>query len=425
MSAEPARASASELVDHYFRHEYGRLVATLSRKFGFQRLNAVEDAVQNALLTALTAWALKGLPDDPSGWLYRVAHNQIIDALRREGAGQRAHERAEAPRSDSEAAPPRFDGELPDDQLRMLFVCCHDGIPAESQLVLALKTLCGFSTNEIALRLFTSEDNVHKRLSRARERLRELAPDLDTPTELASLQTRIDGVHRVLYLLFTEGYHSAHTDHPVRRELCEEAVRLCTLLVEHPVGDTPVTRALLALMYLHMARLSGRVDSAGQLLLLEEQDRTKWDAGLAEQGARWLRLASEGDVFTRYHAEAAIAAEHCFAPSFEQTRWHEIADLYAMLEQIAPSPLHTLNRAIACAQALGPQAGLEILSSMRPPSWLSGYYLWDATFGELHRRAGDLDRATEHLERALQAAPTEAERVLLRKRLAACSTAAK
>jgi RNA polymerase sigma factor (sigma-70 family) len=420
MQAEPARHGPRELVEHFFRHEYGRLVSTLSRKFGFQRIAAIEDAVQSALLTALTAWALKGLPDEPSAWVYRVAHNQMIDGVRRESAGQRAQERAEAPGERVEALDPRFEQELPDDQLRMLFVCCHEGIPAESQLVLALKTLCGFSTGEIALRLFTSEVNVHKRLSRARERMRELAPDLDAPSELASLQSRIDGVQRVLYLLFNEGYHSAHSDQPVRRELCEEAIRLCRLLVEHPVGDTPASRALLALMYLHAARLGGRLDSAGQLRLLAEQDRTQWDAVLAAEGARWLRLAAEGDVFSRYHAEAAIAAEHCFAPSFGQTRWLEIADLYAMLEKLAPSPLHTLNRAIALAEARGPRAGLSLLQSVRPPSWLAGYYLWDATFGELHRRAGELDRAREHLTRALAAAPTEAERTLLRKRLAGC-----
>jgi RNA polymerase sigma factor (sigma-70 family) len=426
MPAEPARSRPSELVEHYFRHEYGRLVSTLSRRFGFQRISLVEDAVQSALLTALTAWALKGLPDDPSGWLYRVARNQLIDAMRRESAGQRAHEREQtlAPLTVPGADDPRFDSELPDDQLRMLFVCCHEGIPPESQLVLALKTLCGFSTSEIALRLFTSEDNVHKRLSRARERLRELAPDLAVPAPLTALQSRIDGVHRVLYLLFNEGYHSSHADQLVRRELCEEAIRLCTLLVQHAVGDTAATRALLAMMYLHSARLAGRVDSAGQLLLLAEQDRSQWDKGLAQEGARWLGLACQGDEFSRYHAEAAIAAEHCFAPSFEQTRWHEIVDLYAMLEKLAPSPLFTLNRAIACAEADGPRAGLALLESVRPPSWLAGFYLWDATFGELHMRNGEPARAREYLVRALEAAPTEAERTLLRRRLAACIEAA-
>jgi RNA polymerase sigma-70 factor (ECF subfamily) len=224
-----------------------------------------------------------------------------------------------------------------DDMLRMLFVCCDEAIPWESRLVLALKTLCGFSTAEIALRLFTSEANVHKRLGRARDRLRQAPPNVDAP--LGTLRSRLPDVYAVLYLLFNEGYLSAHDQHAIRRELCDEAVRLTTLLAEHPVGAVPETFALLALMHLHVARLGSRVDAMGGLLLLEEQDRSLWDRERIQLGAEWLARSAVGDVFSRFHAEAGIAAEHCFAPSFQATRWNVIADLYAMLERIAPSPL--------------------------------------------------------------------------------------
>jgi RNA polymerase sigma-70 factor (ECF subfamily) len=284
-------------------------------------------------------------------------------------------------------------------------------------LVLALKTLCGFSTAEIALRLFTTEANVHKRLSRARDRLREAPPDVETPP-LEKLRSRLPSVHAVLYLLFNEGYLSAHAEQAIVRELCDEAIRLTTLLAEHPVGAVPETFALLALMHFHAARLDARLDGMGGMLLLEEQDRGLWDRERMRLGAEWLTRAASGDVFSQFHAEAGIAAEHCFAPSFRQTRWKEIADLYSMLERIAPSPLHTLNRAVAVAEWQGPEAGLAVLQGLVPPAWLFGSYLWDAVLGDLFRRAGNLEIAQQHTERALGSAPTEAVRQLLRRRLA-------
>jgi RNA polymerase sigma factor (sigma-70 family) len=408
---------ASGLVEHFFRHEYGRLVATLTRMFGAHRLALVEDAVQGALETALTPWSLRGPPDDPSAWLYRVAYNKVLDGLRRNASRQRILDRHGDELAGIDEQPPsRFAHEVNDDLLRMLFVCCDEALPPESRVVLALKTLCGLSTSEIALRLFTTEANVYKRVSRAHERLREVAPDGETPP-LDALQTRLPSVHTVIYLLFNEGYLSAHAEDVIRRDLCDEAIRLGTLLAEHPIA-TPETHALLALMFFHSARLATRVDALGGLLPLADQDRSLWDGERIAEGARWLARAAKGDVFSRYHAEAAIAAEHCFAPSFAATRWNEISDFYAMLERIAPSPLYTMNRAIAVAEARGPEAGLSLLEDVTPPGWLSGFYLWDAVLGDLHRRAGHLERARQHIERALERAPSEPERALLRKRLA-------
>lgn len=417
-SGDRGALTTTRLVEHFFRHEYGRLVATLARKAGLRHLSLVEDSVQGALHAALTAWTAHGPPDDPGAWLYRVAFNNLTGELRRTAGRLRILERTVGTVAEGEdpPAPSYFVGEVADDMLRMLFVCCDDAIPRHSRLVLALKTLCGFSVAEIALRLFTTEASVYKRLARARDRLRESPLDLQTPP-FETLRARLPGVQAVLYLLFNEGYLSAHPEQAIRRELCDEAVHLTTLLAEHPVGAVPETFALLALMHLHAARLGARRDGMGGLLLLEEQDRSLWDRERMRQGAQWLERSATGEVFSRFHAEAGIAAEHCFAPSFGQTRWEEIAELYSMLERFAPSPLHMLNRAVAVAEWQGAIAGLAVLQGYVPPAWLVGSYLWDAVLGDLHRRAGNLEIARQHRERALASAPTEAVRELLRRRL--------
>jgi RNA polymerase sigma factor (sigma-70 family) len=391
----------------------------LARRVGVRHIELVEDAVQSTLLAALTAWTEQSLPDDPGAWLYKVAYHRLIQDLRQKSGRLKILERAAGDFSDPAGHPEKhyFPDEIRDDMLRMLFVCCDEDIPWESQLVLALKTLCGFSTAEIALRLFTSEANVHKRLGRARDRLRQAPLDVETP-QLEKLRSRLPSVHGVLYLLFNEGYLSAHAEKAIRRELCEEAVRLAALLAEHPVGAVPESFALLALMHLHVARLGSRVDGMGGLLLLEEQDRSLWDREQIRLGLEWLARSAGGEVFSRFHAEAGIAAEHCLAPSFPQTRWKEIADLYAMLERITPAPLHTLNKAVAVAEWQGPEAGLAVLDGLAPPAWVSGSYLWDAVLGDLHRRAGHSEIARQHRERALGSAPTDAVRELLRRRLA-------
>lgn len=411
--------ATSGLVEHYFRHEYGRLVAQLANKVGVRHVELVEDAVQSALAAALTGWVANGLPRDPSAWLYRVACNQLVGVLRKDAGRLRiltsTHDLDSGEEHPTAAYYP---GEVGDDLLRMLFVCCDDAIPRESRIVLALKTLCGFSTAEIALRLFTTEANVHKRLQRARETLRDSTADLISPP-LDALQARLPSVHEVLYLLFNEGYLSVHAESAIRRDLCVEAIRLATLLAEHPVGAVPETFALLALMHLHGARLAGRTDGAGGLLLLVDQNRGLWDQHQMGVGVEWLARSASGDQFSRYHAEAGIAAEHCLAPSFHETRWQEIAELYALLEQVSPSPLHTLNRAVAVAEWQGVDAALTLLDGMAPPAWLERSYLWDAVLADLYRRAGRIDEFERHRELAVSAAPSEAVRELLERRLSA------
>ncbi len=412
--------STAARVEHFFRHEYGRMVSTLARRFGLAPLELIEDAAQAALMAALTHWPRTGEPDNPAAWLYRVAHNRVLDQLRQQAGHHRLHG-AHAPElrpARQDPTDPALAGDVADDLLRMLFVCCDPVVPPASQLALALKILCGFSVPEIAHRLFVSEANVYKRLQRAKSALRERAT-LDGGLDLPALAARRPAVEGVLYQLFTEGYLSSHPGLAIRAELCDEALRLGHLLAAHPVGQGPSTYALLALMWLHRARLSARVNDAGELLLLEEQDRSAWSADAIAEGLAWLARSAAGDSFSRFHAEAAIAAEHCLAPSLAATRWDKIAELYALWDAVEPSPLHQLGRAVAVAEAEGPEAGLAALDGVGPPTWLEGSYLWQAVLADLHRRAGQLETARRHRAAAERAAPSDAVRALLARRFSA------
>lgn len=382
-------------------------------------IEAIEDAVQNALMKAIQAWTPSGLPDNPSAWLYRVAFNELMGDFRQRNTHQRILKQfAEELGIENATSVHKhlFPDEIEDNLLRMLFVTCDENIPLESQLVFALKILCGFSVNEIALSLFTSEANVYKRLSRARDQLRKQGTLLENLTAQRNT-TRLPAVHKILYLLFTEGYLSSHSEMSIRRELCNDAIRLLTLLIEHPVGQNSESLALLALMHLHLARMSARQDGSGGLLLLEEQDRSLWDQQRIYIGLEWLAKSSYGDVFSRYHAEAGIAAEHCLAPTFAQTRWNKIIECYQLLEKLAPSPLHRLNRAVAVAEKHGAAEGLSVLTSFDPPSWLTESYLWLSVMADLHRRIGNNQTATQYRKAAIHSAPNNAVKTLLERRL--------
>lgn len=404
------------LIEHFFRHEYGRLVSILASRFGLTYIQDIEDAVQSALLTALNTWTQKGILKNPTGWLFRVAQNNLLGELRQR------HDRSKLLEKERDQAPP-MDAEdgldpvsVEDDLLRMLFACCGDAISSESQLTLALKTLCGFSVREIALRLFTSEANIYKRLNRAQNRLRELN---FRPIELSDqeLSLRLPGVRQILYLLFTEGYLSVHHDETIRRELCDEAIRLTTLLANHPIGQEPETHALLALMHLHLARFGSRQTPSGGLLLLEEQDRSFWNKEAIARGLSWLAKSARGTYFSRFHAEAGIAAEHCLAASFQETRWDRIVETYSLLERVTPSPLHTLKRAVAMAEWKGPDTALALLHESPTPSWLKGTFLEASVLADLNHRCGHKEEATRQLNIAIKTAPTKALERLVQHRL--------
>ncbi len=418
-----------DLVEHFFRHEFGRLCAVLTRSLGVRRLAFVEDVVQAALVQALETWSRRGVPEDPAGWLYRTARNLAIDALRREQIHARAlpHLAEEAERRGQEASAEHgaatdeayFDDEIGDEPLRLLFVCCHEEVPAESRVAMALRTLCGFSTAEIARALLTTEANVQKRTERARDRLRELDVDFDTP-EAAQLSARLDAVLAVIYLLFSQGCHVTHGDMPIRRDLCDEARRLARMLAAHPVGDVPAVYALVALMCFHAARFDARVALDGAIVLLEEQDRSAWNWSDVREGMEWLAKSANGDQLTRYHVEAGIAWEHCRAPTFAETDWRRMAELYDLLDHIAPSPLNSLNRAVVEVYLSGPQAGLERLAAVPPERVPARYPGWHTVIGELHFRLGQYAAAESAWREALRFTTARADREFLQHRLAAC-----
>lgn len=415
-----ADSRARELVEHFFRHESAQLIASLTRRLGVRHWELVEDVVQSALQRALSSWSLRGVPPNPAAWLHRVAYNQALDALRRDLRWSSLElGTATAPwsrQATSDAIPDLDHGELQDDLLRMIFVCCDPDVPAESQVALSLKTLCGFNIQEIARALLTTEGNVAKRITRAKDRLRAIGLD-PTALSVEDFRSRLSTVQSVLYLMFNEGYCSSLPDRVIREELCEEAVRLALILAEHPVTAGPSTAAFVALLLFHAARLAERVDAAGNLSLLEQQDRGRWDHRLLAEAYRWFGRATQGHLVTRYHAEAWIAAEHCRAADCEQTDWSSIVDAYDLLLRLAPSPIHQLNRAIAVGRRDGPAAGMLALSQIATDQIPNHYHLWHATRGEFARLAGDMATARECLERARELAPTNAEQNLLAQRL--------
>ena len=420
----PHSPDVTRLVDHLFRREAGRLVAILTRHFGVAHLHLAEDVVQDALVRAMQTWPFTGVPSNPSAWLLQTAKNRALDHTRR-ATLWRGYEPELAPlvedclQSALTVPPPQFEDEIRDSQLRMMFVCCHPGLPAEAQVALTLKTLCGFGEKEIAAAFLATEDAVTKRLVRARRYLREEAVAVELPPAEA-LAPRVDTVLQALYLLFNEGYKASQGDSLLRADLCAEAIRLAGLLTAHPLGDRPATHALLALMYLGAARLSARTGDGGSLLLLAEQDRSRWDQAQIRQGMRHLADSGTGLNVTRYHLEAGIAACHCLARDFAATDWRQIITLYDALLELDGSPVVALNRAVAVAQVEGPRAGLAVLEGIKDRRALENYHLLHAVAGQLWLDAGDTVKAAAGFRRALGLAALPAERTLLERRLARC-----
>jgi RNA polymerase sigma-70 factor (ECF subfamily) len=313
-----------------------------------------------------------------------------------------------------------FDSEIEDSQLRMMFACCHPHLARENQLALTLKSLCGFGNAEIARALLVGEETIKKRLQRATRDLVEHQIALDPPPA-DELPARLDVVHQVLYLLFNEGYSSSHGDSAIRADLCEEAARLCHLLYSQPRLSTPATNALMALMLFHGARLDARLDHDGAFLLLEEQDRSKWDLRLMDRALEFLNRSAEGSVVSTFHLEAAIAYHHCTAKSYAETDWPAILRLYDHLLSISRSPVYLLNRAIVVAHIDGPAMGIRALEEAGRDRALAHYHLYDATLGEFYRRTGDFSRAREHFEAARRKTNSPFDRAIIDRRLGQCA----
>jgi RNA polymerase sigma-70 factor (ECF subfamily) len=409
------------IVDHLFRREAGRLVAILARRFGGDRLRLAEDAVQDALLKAMQTWPFAGVPANPTAWILRVACNRALDHARHEQLGRRRQPDFAALvdecLSATAASSPQFEDEIRDSQLRMMFVCCHPSLPIEAQVALTLKVLCGFGEREIAAAFLTGEPAIAKRLVRARQALREQRVAVELPPA-AELAERVGSVHAALYLLFNEGYKASHGDSLLRTDLCQDAIRLGELLLAHPLGQSPTSHALLALMGFHAARLPARVGADGGSLLLSEQERSRWDREMIRRAVRHLEASGTGGSVSRFHLEAGIAACHALAPSDGATDWERILALYDHLLALTPSPVIALNRTVAVGRVLGPEEGLRALAAIPGRNSLEGYHLLHAVEGQLWLDAGKREKAAACLERARALATVDAERTTLSRRIA-------
>lgn len=416
---EPER-QVHDVVEHLFRHQAGQMLATLTHIFGLEHLDLAEEVVQEALLQALRQWPLQGVPDNPRAWLIQAARNKALDVLRRRSSLHRKQseleERLRASRSPAEPADGLDSENLKDEQLAMIFACCDPALPAEARVALTLKAVSGFSVPEIARAFLAEEATIAQRLVRAKRRISQADVALALPRP-SDLPGRLDSVLQVLYLLFNEGYSAHSGENLVRGDLCGEAMRLARLLAAHPSTRVPKLHALLALFYFQAARLPTRVDGDGNLLLLAEQDRTKWDQDALACGLAQLEQAADGEELSEYHLQAGIAAVHVTSASYAQTDWVYLLGLYDQLLESAPSPVVLLNRAIAQSMVEGPQAALRALEELDSDPAMKSYYLLPAVRADFLRRLGRTTEADLYYRQALSRPCTDPERRFLTKRL--------
>jgi RNA polymerase sigma factor (sigma-70 family) len=400
-----------DLVEHLFRRQAARMTAALVRIFGPQHLQLAEDVVQEALVRALEQWPHRGIPANPAAWLIEVAKNRALDALRREASlAQKTGELMRVFSSGSTSL-----GDEMDDQLAMMFLACHPEIPRESRVPLTLKTVCGFGTGEIARAFLLQETAAAQRIVRAKRLIRERGLRFALP-EGTALADRRESVLETLYLMFNEGYSRNLAD------VIEESLRLARLVADHPAAASPEADAVLALMLLQAARAASRVDGAGDLLLLEDQDRSQWHRSRISEGLRRLDRAARGDLMTAWHVEAGIAAAHATAPDFASTDWAYIAHLYDQLYALNPSPVISLNRAVAISRWKGAREGLLAIEPIAGHPALVRYYLLPATLARLWLEAGDPARAAFYYSRALACECPPAERRFLERQLGAAGS---
>lgn len=398
--------SVTGLVDDLFRRSSARLVAGLTRALGPAWLELAEESVQDAMVRALQSWPWRGVPRDPEAWLARVAKNRALDRLRRRGRWEAETDgddlealaaavgKVEAPFAAGPGSP------LDDDELAMVFLCCDPSLGSDAAVALTLRAIGGLSTREIAAAFLTPEATVAQRIVRAKRALRDVAR-LEIPP-VSELPERREAVLRVLYLLFNEGYAATEGDLVVRRELCHEAIRLASLVATHPAVLDPEVDALLALFLLQASRLPARTDASGDLLLLVEQDRSRWDAALRARGLDHLERASRGNRLTTYHLEAGIAACHATAPSLEATDWDAVLELYDLLLERTGSEVVALNRAVAVGMRDGPDAGLTALAELRKSARLGRGHGLASVQGWMLERAGRPGEAARAWRRAAE-----------------------
>lgn len=414
-------AETGILIEHLFRHQAGRIVAHLTRALGPSSLDLAEDMVQGALLRALETWPYQGVPENPAGWLFQVARNAALDHLRHQKmAGDKASQlEAEWGRSYSNPVPILDGSPQSDDELRLIFMCCHPSIPIEARVALSLKTVGGFSVGEIAGAFLAEETAIAQRLVRAKRQIRAEGLSMEMPRG-GDLAMRLEPVLEVIYLLFNESYVAHQGEHLIRQDLCAEALRLGQLLASSTIA-TPAVHALMAVMALLAARLPARTNEAGDLILLEDQDRSKWDRQLLALGFRHFDLSMAGGELTRYHVEAAIAATHARARGLSETDWPMILDLYGQLMELNGSPVVRLNRAVAMGKVHGPELALAALEGLKDDPKMRNYYLFLAVRGHLLLQLGLKAEAADCFTAALERPCSEPERRFLRRKLAEIS----
>lgn len=413
-------AETEKLVDHLFRHEAGKMVAVLSRLFGLHNLQLAEDVVQDAFIKAQQSWKFNNLPDNPSAWLMQAAKNRAIDIIRRQNNFNLYSKELSADLNEQSAYTLNqffHEQEIADSQLRMMFACCHPSLKQEDQIALTLKTVSGFSMQEIARSLLTNEAAIQKRLHRAKEFLKNNHIQLEIPAG-EELKKRLETIYTVLYLLFNEGYNSLKADELIRKDLCAEAMRCCKLLGEHKAGNQPSTFALLSLMCFQASRFDSRIDNNNDIILLQQQDREKWHTELINIGLHYLNKCSNGNDLSVYHLEAAIAAQHCFAKNFNDTNWEMLLQLYDMLLTVNPSPAVQLNRAVVLAQLGAIEAAIQsILSITGLEKLLRTDHIYSSVLGDLYKRLSDNIKANEYLQQAFDLTPSIAEKKLIKTKM--------
>lgn len=419
-------SSPQQLVDHLFRHEAGRMIAVLTRIFGMHNMALAEDVVQEAFLKAVQIWKFDTLPQNPAAWLMQVARNKAIDIIRRQHHfNAYSAEITTRFQTEAEQTIQQFfsEREIEDSQLQMIFACCHPVLKEEDQVALTLRTISGFNTAEIARALFTTEATIQKRLYRARQYIKEHNLQMDIPAG-QELMSRLDIVYTVIYLLFNEGYNSQKADELIRRDLCAEAMRLCLLLTEHTVLNRPASFGLLALMCFQASRFDSRMDQNHTIITLGNQDRSKWNEALINQGYYYLNKSSEGPILSVYHLEAAIAAEHCKARSFASTDWQHILTLYDLLLLKKPSAVVQLNRSVILMQLhLLKEAELAILAIPEIDQLFQTQYIYAAVLGDVYLKMNMPDLAKQYLNLALQLTGSKAEQQLISGKIAAAESA--
>jgi RNA polymerase sigma-70 factor (ECF subfamily) len=409
---------AGPLIEHLFRRQAGRMVSHFTRLLGPEHVSLAEDAVQEALLRALYLWPQQGAPENAAAWLYRVAHNVAIDALRRDRLLGEKTEAVVAEFSRSAATAQEttdLEEQLRDDELRMIFMCCHPAISRDASVALSLKTVGGFSVREIAHAFLAEESAVAQRLVRAKRQIRESGLTIEMPRG-DELRARLAAVCDVIYFLFNEGYAAHEGDALIREDLCLEALRLARLVAASSIA-TPAVNALVALMALQAARSPARVDALGDLVLLEAQDRSRWNAELIALGFYHFDRSIAGDEVSEYHVQAAIAACHARARDAQSVDWPMILHCYDQLLEMNPSPVVALNRAVALAKVRGVAEALSLVDALDGDPKLADYHLLLAVRGQLLQELERAEEAAACFQAALELPCSEPERRFLRRKL--------